>query len=121
MTDNFASDEPGHAPAGHLTRTVLQTAPSPVSGWEIEQTLVQIPVGASSGRHSHPGPEVGYIIHGDISMEFDDGRDALELHDGSPFLIPPGVIHNAVNVGSITTRMLSTYFFDETQPLVTQY
>jgi quercetin dioxygenase-like cupin family protein len=108
------------APTRELKRTLLQKAASPVPGWEIEQTLVEIPEGSSSGRHSHPGPEVGYIVRGDVSMEFDDGT-ALELHTGSPFLIPPGTIHNAVNVGSVTTMMLSTYFVDETQPLVTNY
>ena len=102
-------------------RTNLQDAPSPVEGWRIRQTLVEIPEHVSSGRHSHPGPEVGYIIRGDVSMEFDDGRPALELHAGSPFLIPPGVIHNAVNVGTVTTMMLSTYFVDEREPLVTNY
>ncbi|MHA7263697.1 cupin domain-containing protein [Arthrobacter sp. TMN-37] len=103
-----------------LTRVSLQDASSPVQGWRIRQTLVEIPEGTSSGRHSHPGPEVGYIIRGDVSMEFDD-RPPLELHAGSPFLIPPGAIHNAVNVGSVTTRMLSTYFVEADQPLVTNY
>jgi quercetin dioxygenase-like cupin family protein len=103
-----------------LTRVGLQDAPSPVQGWRIRQTLVEIPESTSSGRHSHPGPEVGYIIRGDVSMVFDDGPP-LELHAGSPFLIPPNTIHNAVNIGSVTTRMLSTYFVEEDQPLVTTY
>lgn len=103
-----------------LTRTSLQDAPSPVEGWRIRQTLVEIPEGSSSGRHSHPGPEVGYIIQGDVTMQFED-RQPLELHAGSPFLIPSGVIHNAVNVGTLTTKMLSTYFIDESKPLVTAH
>ncbi|GAB3606583.1 cupin domain-containing protein [Conyzicola nivalis] len=101
-------------------RTLLQKSAAPVDGWLIEQTLVEIPEGVASGRHTHPGPEVGYIIQGDVSMEFDDG-EPLELHAGSPFLIPPGVVHNAVNVGTLTTKMLSTYFIVGTEPLVTTY
>jgi quercetin dioxygenase-like cupin family protein len=111
---------PEAPPPTTLTRVVLQRSPSPVPGWEIVQTLVQIPEGTASGRHSHPGPEVGYIVRGDVSMEFDDGT-ALALHTGEPFLIPPGVIHNARNVGTVTTKMLSTYIVDDTQPLVTTY
>jgi quercetin dioxygenase-like cupin family protein len=103
-----------------FVRTDLQRAPSPVPGWEIRQTLVQIAPGTASGRHSHPGPEVGYIVQGDVSMEFDDDT-ALELHSGDPFLIPPGRIHNARNVGTVGTKMLSTYFVDPDQPLVTTY
>jgi mannose-6-phosphate isomerase-like protein (cupin superfamily) len=32
-------------------------------------------------------------------------------------MIPPGVIHNARNIGTVTTKMLSTYVVDEAQPL----
>jgi len=101
-------------------RTELQRSPSPVAGWEIRQTLFEIPLGMASGSHSHPGPEVGYIVRGDVAMEFDDGS-VLTLHTGDPFLIPPGVIHNARNVSTVVTKMLSTYFVDETQPFVTLY
>ena len=103
-----------------LKRAELQRFPSPVPGWEIVQTLVQIPEGTSSGRHSHPGPEVGYIVRGDVAMEFDD-RPTLTLRTGDPFMIPTGVIHNARKIGTVTTKMLSTYVVDEAQPLVTLY
>jgi quercetin dioxygenase-like cupin family protein len=97
-------------------RTELQRFPSPIPGWEIVQSLAEIPEGIASGRHSHPGPEVGYIARGDVAMEFDD-RPPLTLRTGDPFLIPPGVIHNARNIGTVTTKMLSTYIVDEAQPL----
>lgn len=103
-----------------FTRTELQRSPSPLPGWQIVQSLAEIPEGVASGRHSHPGPEVGYIVRGEVAMEF-DGRPALALRTGDPFLIPPGVVHNARNVGTVTTKMLSTYVVDETQPLVTLY
>jgi quercetin dioxygenase-like cupin family protein len=107
-------------PTAGVTRTLLQEHPSPAAGWEAVQTLVQIPRHRESGRHSHPGIEVGYIIRGDVLMEFDD-RPPLRLRTGDPFFIPNGVIHNARNVGTVTTMMLSTYVVDETKPLVTTY
>jgi len=107
------------APAS-FTRTELQRSPSPLPGWEIVQSLAEIPEGTASGRHSHPGPEIGYIVRGDVAMEFND-RPPLDLHAGDPFLIPPGVIHNARNVGTVTTKMLSTYVVDDSQPLATRY
>jgi quercetin dioxygenase-like cupin family protein len=103
-----------------LNRTELQRFPSPIPGWAIDQTLVQIPEGVASGRHSHPGPEVGYIVRGDVAMEFDD-LPTLTLHTGDPFLIPTEVIHNARNIGTVTTKMLSTYVVDEAQPLTTVF
>jgi mannose-6-phosphate isomerase-like protein (cupin superfamily) len=53
-------------------------------------------------------------------MEFDD-RPTLTLRTGDPFMIPPGAIHNARNIGTVTTKMLSTYVVDETQPLATLF
>ncbi|MFC8715093.1 cupin domain-containing protein [Streptomyces sp. NPDC057197] len=107
-------------PTAGVTRTLLQQHPSPAEGWAAVQTLVRIPRHKQSGRHSHPGVEVGYIIRGDVLMEFDDAP-ALRLRTGDPFFIPSGAIHNALNVGTVTTMMLSTYVVDETKPLVTTY
>jgi len=87
----------------------------------VVQTLAEIPEGAASGRHNHPGPEVGYIVRGDVDMEFDDDRPTLRLHTGEPFLIPPGVVHNARNVGTVTTMMLSTYVVESERPVATSY
>ena len=102
-------------------RTELQRFPSPIPGWEIVQSLAEIPEGVASGRHNHSGgPEVGYIVRGDVAMEFDN-RPTLKLRTGDPFVIAPGVIHNARNIGTVTTKMLSTYVVDEAQPLVTLY
>jgi quercetin dioxygenase-like cupin family protein len=103
-----------------FTRTELQRLPSPVPSWEIVQSLAEIPEGVASGRHSHPGPEIGYIVAGDVTMEFDD-RPTLVLRTGDPFLIPSDVIHNARNTGNVTTKMLSTYVVDEARPLATLF
>ncbi len=100
-------------------RTELQRFPSPIPGWEVVQTRAEIPEGVVSGRHSHPGrPEVGYIVRGDVAMEFDD-RPTLTLRAADPFIFLPGVVHNARNIGIITTKMLSTYVVYEAQSLAT--
>jgi quercetin dioxygenase-like cupin family protein len=114
------SNVPETAPAT-FKRTELQRVGSHVPGVLIVQGLAEIPENVASGRHSHPGEEVGYIVRGDVAMEFDDDRPTQTLHAGDPFLIPPDTIHNARNIGTVTTKMLSTYFIDETQPLATLY
>jgi quercetin dioxygenase-like cupin family protein len=108
----------GDGPTDGVTRTELQRLPAPTPGFEIVQTRVEIPVDKESGRHSHPGPEVGYIVQGDVDMIFDD-RPTEHLHTGDPFLIPMNVVHNAVNVGTVRSMMLSTYVIDASQLLVT--
>jgi quercetin dioxygenase-like cupin family protein len=114
------SESTQSATSAPFKRTELQRFPSPIPGWEIVQSLAEIPEGVASGWHNHPGPEVGYIVRGDVAMEFDD-RPTLTLRTGDPFMIPPGVIHNARNIGTVTTKMLSTYVVDEAQPLATLF
>lgn len=66
------------APAA-FKRTELQRHPSPIPGWEVVQSLAELPAGVAYGRHTHPGgPEVGYIVRGEVGMEFDD-RPTLTL------------------------------------------
>jgi quercetin dioxygenase-like cupin family protein len=103
-----------------VTRIELQRSPSPTPGFEIVQTRVEIPVGKQSGRHSHPGPEIGYIVAGDVDMVFED-RASEHLRTGDPFLIPAGVVHDAVNVGDVRTMMLSTYVIPAGEPVVTPH
>lgn len=108
----------GGDPTDGVIRTQLQHLDAPAKGWDIYQTRVEIPVGKQSGRHIHStGPEVGYIVQGDVAMQFDD-RPTLILHTGDPFLIPAHVIHNAVNIGTLKTMMLSTYVIKHGKPLV---
>lgn len=104
--------------AGKLKRTELQHQPSSIPGRDIVQVLTEIPVGVESGWHIHPGEEVGYILAGNVTMMI-DGKPSLDLHAGDPFLIPPRVRHNALDVGPDTGRMLSTYIVEPDQPLAT--
>ena len=109
---------PADALAGALKRTVLQQSASSIPGRDIVQVLTEIPVGVESGWHIHPGEEVGYIVAGTVEMRIQD-RPTLTLHAGDPFLIPPRVPHNALDLGPDTGRMLSTYIVEQGQPLAT--
>jgi quercetin dioxygenase-like cupin family protein len=105
-----------------LTRTELQRLPAPAAGFEIVQTRSEIPVGVESGMHSHPGPEIGYILQGNVDIVFGDVTDSEQIvrfQQGDPVHIPPGSVHNVVNVGTVPVLMLSTYVIDAYQPLVT--
>jgi quercetin dioxygenase-like cupin family protein len=101
-----------------LTRTEVQRGPSSIPGREIVQVLTEIPAGVSSGWHTHPGEEVGYLVAGTVEMEV-EGRPTRTLHAGDGFLIPPRTRHNATDAGPGTGRMLSTYLVEIGQPLAT--
>ena len=112
------SSEPVDELTSRLKRTVLQQSASSIPGREIVQVLTEIPCGVESGWHIHPGEEVGYIAAGTVEMRIEN-RPTLTLHEGDPFLIPPRVPHNALDLGPGTGRMLSTYIVEIGQPLAT--
>ncbi|MBI4247284.1 MAG: cupin domain-containing protein [Candidatus Rokubacteria bacterium] len=59
----------GH-PAGPK-RTILQKSDASAPGREVVQVLVEIPAGARSGNHTHPGEEVGYVLEGTLVLTVD--------------------------------------------------
>jgi quercetin dioxygenase-like cupin family protein len=101
---------------GVLKRTEIQHEQSSIPGRDIVQVLTEIPVDVSSGWHHHPGEEVGYIVAGKVRMERED-RSTQILNAGDGFLVPPGVPHNATDLGPETGRMLSTYVVETGQPV----
>ncbi len=106
--------DPGATPlapdelTGRLRRTEVLHAVSSIPRRDIVQVRTEIPEGVESGWHHHPGEEVGYIVAGTVEMRIQD-RPSLLLHPGDGFLIPPGVSHDAVDLGPGTGIMLSTY------------
>jgi quercetin dioxygenase-like cupin family protein len=106
----------GDALAASLKRTEIQRSDSSIPGRVIVQVRTEIPVGVSSGWHTHPGEEVGYIVQGTVQMEI-RGRSTLMLNAGDGFLIPPGEPHNATDVGPGDGQMLSTYIVDPDKPI----
>ena len=107
---------PADALAATLRRTEIQRETSSVPGREIVQVRTEIPAGIASGWHTHPGEEVGYIVAGTVEMRI-AGRPTLTLPAGHGFLIPPGVPHNALDLGPDTGLMLSTYIVEIGEPI----
>ena len=118
MTSTDAASAENDALTGRLKRTGLQRSSSSIPGRDIVQVHTEIPVGVQSGWHTHPGEEVGYIIAGTVRMQIADSA-TLTLNAGDPFLIPPGIPHNALDLGPGVGHMLSTYIVEADQPLVT--
>ena len=97
-------------------RTVLQQVDASVPGREAVTAVAEFQPGASAGRHTHPGDEVGYILEGTVVIA-QDGKPAVTLGPGKAFHIPAGTIHNATNSGTGTARVLATYIVEKGKPL----
>ena len=99
-------------------RTVLQQSDASVPGREVVMAVAEFQPGASSGRHTHPGDEVGYILEGIVVIAQDE-KPEVTLGPGKSFHIPAGTVHNATNSGSTAARLVATYVVEKGKPLAT--
>ena len=105
------------AQAPTFKRTILQQTDISAPGREVVQAAVEFQAGASPGRHTHPGEEVGYVLEGTISLER-DGQPPVTLKAGQGFVIPAGTVHNATATGG-AARLVATYIVEKGKPLAT--
>jgi quercetin dioxygenase-like cupin family protein len=98
-----------------ITRTVLLTAPDPAAAThEVTLASVTIAPGGATGRHRHPGIEIGYVIDGEVTLA-QDGVPEVNLGPGMAFTTDK--IHNASNPGSAPARLVVAYVVEKGKPL----
>jgi quercetin dioxygenase-like cupin family protein len=103
------------AQAPAIERVVLQRADLAAQGREGVMAKAQFPAaGATTGRHTHPGEEISYVLDGTVRLEV-DGQPARDLKAGDFFIVPAEKIHNAVATSKAT--VLATYVVEKGKPL----
>lgn len=99
-------------------RTEIQRIDLSTPGREAVMVVADIPAGASSGRHTHPGEEVAYVLEGAIVLDV-AGKAPVTLKTGQGFMIPAGVPHSATNKAPAPARVLANYIIDKGKPIAT--
>jgi len=115
----FAGDRWLLAQPQPVRRTVLlekDLAEAP--GKEVDVFLIEMAPGASTGRHSHPGTEIAYILEGSAAV--DTGGGATVQHDGEVSYLAPNQAHNVSNP-SATGPLKAIVFaiYDKDKPKIT--
>ena len=103
-----------------VTRTTLQQKDiEGAPGKEVIMYIADVIPGGMSGRHSHPGPEVAYVLEGSLVVE-PEGKPPLTLKIGESFHNPAKGVHNAKN-GSTTqpAKVLVVLIGEKGAPLST--
>jgi len=93
----------------------LQRFDLPNSGYETIIGTAEVAPDTLIGRHTHPGPESGYVIAGSITLLI-DGAAPQELKVGDSYLIPAQVVHDAQS-GPEGAKVIATYIIEKGQPL----
>jgi quercetin dioxygenase-like cupin family protein len=103
-----------------VTRTPLLKKDLPMPGGFVA-TLVQVelPAGSREGRHMHSGTLVAYVKEGAITLDH-EGKPTVTYKQGETFSVEPGKVHEGMNKGSVTTRLIATFVFPKAEPMTTQ-
>ena len=100
-----------------IKRTPLQKFDVPAGSYEAVTAVAEIAPGVNIGRHTHPGPESGYVLEGEITLLV-DGKPPLALRAGDSYQTPPGAIHDA-RTGDKMTKLAVVYVVEKGKPLAT--
>jgi len=85
---------------------------------EAVMALVQLPPGASEGRHTHPADVYVFVLEGEITQEI-EGKPTVTLKAGDVFHVSPGQVHQATNNGSVTAKLAAVFVAEKGKPLTT--
>jgi quercetin dioxygenase-like cupin family protein len=107
----------GSAGAQEIERKVLLQQDGP-PGYQTVLTSVEIPVGVSEIRHTHPGMLVVYVIEGTLALET-EGRPRTTYKPGDSFYVAAGKVHQGINTGTVPVRIAATLVAEKGKPLST--
>ena len=98
-----------------IKRTILITTDEPGSKThEAVMGIAEVDPGASSGRHRHPGIEIGYVLEGSARLEH-DGRPPIALKPGDVFRNDG--VHNVTSTGTSPAKILAVYLVEKGKAL----
>lgn len=105
------------AAAPSIVRTPLQKWEIP-DGKPMDVNTVQVDIVAdgSSGRHTHAGAELAYVVSGTVLIKQDGVADVTLNAGDSAIVLPPGSVHEAIAQGG-PARLVVTYVTERGQPL----
>jgi quercetin dioxygenase-like cupin family protein len=106
------------AQQAQLVRVPLQTQDISTPGKVVVQARAEFPQTATSGRHIHPGEEIGYVLEGQLELRV-DGQPTRILKAGDVFFIPEGVVHEGINHDPAVAKVLATYVVEKGKPVAT--
>ena len=77
-----------------IKRTPLQKFDVPGTNYETVIGIAEIVPNLNIGRHTHPGPESGYMLEGEMVLLV-NGQPEKTVRVGESYQVPSGAIHDA--------------------------
>ena len=102
-------------PTSNIKRTMLQKVDVPGTNYDTFTAIAEVAPSTSIGRHTHPGPETGYVIEGTMTLLI-DGMPPKTLGAGDSYQVPPGAIHDGKS-GDKGVKVMAVYVVERGKPL----
>ena len=99
-----------------FARIALQTQDLSMPGKIAVQVRGEFDPGVATGRHTHSGEELTYILEGQIELRI-DGQPPRVIKAGETFFVPAGLVHEGINTSDGKTKVLATYIVEKGKPL----
>jgi quercetin dioxygenase-like cupin family protein len=116
LVGSAAAQQP---PAPAVTRTPLLTTDLAMpAGYVASLVSVILPAGSREGRHVHSGSLLVYVAEGALTLDY-EGKPTVTYKAGETFSVEPGKVHEGMNKGNVTTRLVATFVFPKDQPMTT--
>lgn len=103
--------------ASNIKRTPLQKFDVPGTNMETVIGIAEVVANVNIGRHTHPGPESGYMLEGEMVLLI-DGQPPRPLKAGDSYVVPAGAIHDGKS-GPKGAKVIATYVVEKGKPLAT--
>ncbi len=101
-----------------VKRTVVLKEDMSIPDREGVMVRVELPPGASEGKHTHPAEVFFFLLEGEISQEI-DGKPTVTLKAGDVVHIPPNTVHQATNNGTVPAKLAVVFVAEKGKPLTT--
>ena len=96
-----------------LIKDDVAPMPGPMTGYVIEGEL---PPGAETGWHTHPGNDFTYVRSGELTLEV-EGKAPQTFKGGTAFHNQPGVKHNGRNLSKTEpVKYLAVWMLEQGKP-----
>ena len=99
----------------NIKRTSLQKFDVPGTNYETVIGMAEIVPNVNIGRHTHPGPELGFMLDGEMVLIVAGQPDKI-VKSGESYQVPPGAIHDA-KTGPNGAKVIATYVVEKGKPL----
>jgi len=101
-----------------VQRNIVLKEDIAVAGHEGVMARVEIPPGASEGRHTHPADAFIFVLEGGVEQEI-AGKPTVTLKAGDVVHVPADTVHCATNKGSVPAKFAVVFVAEKGKPLTT--